>query len=211
MINHFKQNHNKTKQNILSTNQSINPSYQSNTQALISPTFSNPPPTITKIYPTIHQLNYSSPLILRNDYNLVIVSNYLTIEQNTCILYSQQTTPPKTNNSSTPANKSTAFQTYNLISITKMIKHDMTYHQHQIHYSHQINLYQLIVLFDVDALLICRVGGRGGSGILGMISIRNRFILFVRLFILAIIRVISDAVFIVFCSEVSWIVCLCCS
>lgn len=89
MINHFKQNHNKTKQNKLSITQSINPSYQNNTQALLSPTFSNPPPAITKIYPTIHQLNYSSPLILRNDYNLVIVSNYLTIAQNTYILYSQ--------------------------------------------------------------------------------------------------------------------------
>lgn len=87
------------------------------------------------------------------------------------------------------------------------IHYDMTYYRHQTHYSHWINLYLLIVLFDVDALLIYMVGGRGGSEILVMISIRNRFILFVRLFILVIIQEIIDATFNVFCFEVQRIVC----
>lgn len=62
-------------------------------------------------------------------------------------------------------------------------------------------------LFDTDALSTCMVGDRGGSGILVMISIHNRFILFAILSISAIILMISDEVSIViFLSLLVWIV-----
>ena len=56
----------------------------------------------------------------------------------------------------------------------------------------------MIVLFDIDALFTCMVGGRGGSGILVIISISNRFILSAKLFILVIIKVTNGGVFIGF-------------
>lgn len=62
-------------------------------------------------------------------------------------------------------------------------------------------------LFDTVALSTCMVGDRGCSGILVMISIHNRFILFAILSISAIILMISDEVSIVIClSLLVWIV-----
>ena len=66
--------------------------------------------------------------------------------------------------------------------------------------------YWMTILFGIDALFTCMVGGRGGSGILVMISISNRFILSARLFTLVIIRVTSGGVFIVFLIGVMWVV-----
>lgn len=77
----------------------------------------------------------------------------------------------------------------------------MTCCQHRRYYYcyyYQLVNYWMIVLFDIDALFTCMVGDRGGSGILVMISISNRFILSARLFTLVIIRVTNGGVFIGF-------------
>lgn len=109
--------------------------------------------------------------------------------------------------------------TYSFIVIDiLMIANDdgMTCCRHQIYYCYYYRLfnYWMIILFDIDALFICMAGGQEGSGILVMISISNMFILFVRLFTLVIIRVISGGVFIVFLFAVmlvAWMMMVDCS